>query len=131
MIEIKNEDIKTYDYSDNDLKYVTLEKDGSIIYGYRFFSTMSGINIMFCSHKRAKLKASINEIYNRLMDGEKYEFDDYIDYCANNDIYIVDDETGDLTATFKDTTKTDIGWIADIMGEEYAVDVIARDRGRR
>ena len=92
------------------------------IFGYKFFSTMTGTTIMFCNENQNYLHRHIKTIYDFLMNDEDGA-EKYQDYCAENDIVIVDDEYGDLIVD-------DDMYIAEIDGEQYLVDVIASDRGR-
>ena len=96
--------------------------DAPHIYGYKFYSTMTGITIMFCNENQNYLHRHIKQIYNFLMVDEDGA-EEYQDYCEKNDIAIVDDEYGDLIVD-------DDMYIAEIDGQQYIVDVIASDRGR-
>ena len=112
-----------------ELNYAYDEKQNTM-YGYKFYSTMTGITIMFCSFNQNHLKSCIKEIYNLLMNNENGEPDDYIDYCDFNKIYIVDDENGDLIQEFTNHYNNNDGWVAIINGTEYVIKVIAYDKGR-
>ena len=92
------------------------------IYGYKFFSTMTGITIMFCHEDEDYLSQRVREIYKLLMETEDAD-GEYQNYCEREGIYIVDDEYGDLS-------EDDGVYIADIDGTQYVVDVISSDRGR-
>lgn len=96
--------------------------DSLHIFGYKFYSTMTGITIMFCNEDENYLQKHIKQIYNFLMVDEDGS-DKYQDYCDKNGIAIVDDEYGDLI-------DENGMYVAEIDGEQFIVDVIASDRGR-
>jgi hypothetical protein len=96
--------------------------DAPHIFGYKFFSTMTGITIMFCHEDEDYLSKHISEIYKLMMETEDAD-GEYQEYCDENGIAIVDDEYGDLV-------QDDDFYIAEIDGEQYIVDVIASDKGR-
>lgn len=94
------------------------------IYGYEFYSLMTGITIMFCHKDENYLVHRIKTIYDLMMnpdsDGEEYQ-----EYCEQEGIHIVDDEYGDLVRN----PETN-GWIAEISGDLYDVIVVAKDKER-
>lgn len=96
--------------------------DAAHIYGYKFFSTMTGITIMFCHEDEDYLAQRIKDIYELLMVKEDAD-GEYQEYCDREGIAIVDDEYGDLVQ------EGDM-YIAEIDGVQYIVDVIASDKGR-
>ena len=92
------------------------------IFGYKFFSTMTGIIIMFCHEDEDYLAQRVHKIYEFLMETEDAE-GEYERYCEEQGIKIVDDEYGDLT-------EIDNTYVAEIDDVQYVVDVIAEDKGR-
>ena len=103
-------------------EYANAYADAPTIYGYKFFSTMTGITIMFCNEDEDYLKEYISVIYKFLVEDE-FGSEEYQSYCDAKGIAIVDDEYGDLIEANGD-------WIAEIDGVQYKVIVIAEDRGR-
>lgn len=113
--------IKSSEYYD-EYSETTIKTDGEI-YGYEFLSEMPYITAMFCHEDREYLRKHIKKIYELLTmedaDGE------YLDYCDEVGITIVDNERGYLYKVKGYDT-----WIAEIGNNLYDVIVIAKDSAR-
>lgn len=103
-------------------EYDTAVSDFPHIYGYKFFSTMTGTTIMFCHENEDYLAKRVRKIYELMMETEDAD-GAYQEYCDREGISIADDEYGDLTQ------DNDL-YIAEIDGGQYIVDVVAEDKGR-
>ena len=90
----------------------------SHIYGFKVYSTMTGITTMFTNERENFLRKCIPDIKDYLTN-DKYEDDEYINFCNRNGIDIVDDEHEDLMYVESDDT-----YIAEINDKFYVVDVI-------
>lgn len=109
------------------------------IYGYLLHSSMTEIDIMFCSQDESHLKECASTIYRILcVDGGDDSSDRCNEFCEQNGIDIVMDEndtlyTVDLRSWDDDQIPENVyqgDYLADIDGIQYKVNVIARDSSR-